>query len=80
VPLYEYACRACGARTERMRKVAERLAGLECSACGSPMVLAMSAPGLVGGGSTVASSSGDRGDSCAPGGCCGGGSCSPSLN
>jgi putative FmdB family regulatory protein len=78
MPLYEYACRSCGARSEEMRKVADRLAGPPCSACDQPMALAMSAPARpASGGSDPALS---WGDACAPGGCCGGGSCGPSLN
>jgi putative FmdB family regulatory protein len=80
MPLYEYACRSCGGRLERMRKVEERLAGPECPACGQATALAMSVPGMVGGAGSPSASMESWGESCAPGGCCGGGSCSPSLN
>lgn len=76
MPLYEYACRTCGTRFERMRKLSERLNGPGCPACGQPTALAMSAPAKVpSGGAGDAPSSGDA---CGPS-CCGGG-CGPSLN
>lgn len=72
MPLYEYACRACGGTFERMRKTAERLTSPPCPGCASvETLLVMSAPGMVGAGSS-------RGASAAPacesgmGTCCGG--------
>ncbi len=35
MPLYEYACRECGGRFERMRKTAERLSAPACPTCTS---------------------------------------------
>jgi putative FmdB family regulatory protein len=80
MPLYEYACRSCGDRMERMRKVEERLLGPDCPTCGQPAALAMSVPGRVGGGGSASASPSSWGEGCAPGGCCGGGACSPSFN
>lgn len=80
MPLYEYTCRHCGTRTERMRKVSERLSGPECTTCGQPTALVMSAPGMVGAGGGSADAPASWGDSCSTGGCCGGGACGPSLN
>ena len=65
MPLYEYACPVCGERTEEMRSVSARADGPECPTCAESMVLALSAPGRVGG-----SGSG----SVSVGGGCGGGS------
>jgi len=75
MPLYEYACRQCGGRFERMRKTAERLAAPECPACASPeTMLVMSVTGKVGSPSTAAAA----GAPVCEGGhgpCCGGGAC-----
>jgi putative FmdB family regulatory protein len=79
MPLYEYACRSCGERTERMRKVEDRLRAPTCEACDQPTVLAMSVPGMVGGGAPGLAAE-PWGHSCGGGGCCGGGACSPGLN
>ena len=61
MPIYEYACRKCGAAFERRLKFEERLAAQVCPSCGATgAVLRMSAPGLVGAGASR-SSSGDVG-------------------
>ena len=73
MPLYEYACRQCGGRFERMRKTADRLSAPECPACASAeTMLVMSVTGKVG-----ASSAGASAPTCEGGfgGCCGGGAC-----
>jgi putative FmdB family regulatory protein len=69
MPIYEYACRECGRRFERMRRTDERLVAVECPACaGRETMLVMSAPGHVGAGAASAAvPSCDMG-----GGCCGG--------
>ena len=74
MPLYEYVCRSCAGRFERMRRMEERLSAPECPACGAKeTVLAMSAPGHVGVGAGSSRSSGGPVPGCdAGGGCCGG--------
>lgn len=71
MPIYEYVCRACGERFQKMRSMAERLSAPRCAACGGrDTSLSMSAPARVG-----AHSSGvTAGQGCGPdvGGCCGG--------
>jgi putative FmdB family regulatory protein len=53
MPIYEYACRKCGAGFEKRLKFEERLAARTCPSCGATgAVLRMSAPGLVGVGSS----------------------------
>ncbi len=72
MPLYEYVCRSCAERFERMRKMEERLSAPECPACGArETVLSMSAPAHVGVGAGHASS-GPLPSCDAGGGCCGG--------
>jgi putative FmdB family regulatory protein len=78
MPLYEYACRACGTRTERMRRTADRLDAPNCPECGARTALAMSAPGKVGSGVSGGGAESFAGG-CGTGGCCGG-ACTPSLN
>jgi len=75
MPLYEYVCRSCAGRFERMRRMDERLSAPACPTCGAQeTVLAMSAPGHVGvgAGAPGASSSGPVPSCDAGGGCCGG--------
>jgi putative FmdB family regulatory protein len=49
MPIYEYACRKCGAGFEKRLKFEERLAAQTCPSCGATgAVLRMSAPALVG--------------------------------
>ena len=75
MPLYEYACRLCGGRFERMRKTAERLNGPECPTCASAeTMLVMSVTGKVGGSNAhaLAGAPPCEGGS---GPCCGGGGC-----
>jgi putative FmdB family regulatory protein len=70
MPLYEYACRACGARFEEMRKTADRLTAPPCRQCGGPETsLCLSAPGFVGASNGVAAA-----PACGAGtgSCCGG--------
>lgn len=71
MPLYEYACRACGGTFERVRKTAERLSAPPCPSCASAeTLLVMSAPGMVGAGARAqASAPMCEGGS---GSCCGG--------
>ena len=66
MPLYEYACPACGERVEKMRSISSRTDGPECPSCAETMVLALSIPGRV-------SSGGSSGGSL-PQSSCGGGS------
>lgn len=75
MPLYEYVCRSCGHRFERMRKLSERLAAPACPACSlETAALAMSAPARVGAGAGGATAA----DSCPAGpSCCGGGCLHP---
>jgi putative FmdB family regulatory protein len=73
MPLYEYACRACGARFETIRKADERLLPLPCPTCAAQETsLCLSTPGFVG-----AASGGPSVPACGmpAGGCCGGGAC-----
>jgi len=74
MPLYEYVCRSCAGRFERMRRMEERLSAPECPTCGAKeTVLAMSAPGHVGAGAGAKSAAGGPFPACdAGGGCCGG--------
>jgi putative FmdB family regulatory protein len=69
MPIYEYACRGCGARFEELRKAADRLQPAACPTCGAEHAsLRLSVPGHVGAGNGAAV------DTCAvgPGSCCGG--------
>ncbi len=51
MPMYDYACRACGKRFEEMRRIAERLNAPPCPVCQSADTeLAISAPAVFGGG------------------------------
>lgn len=71
MPLYEYACRACGAAFERRRRFEERQAEIACPSCDAPALPVLSVPGLVGGGSRAAAAPrSDTGPSCC-GGMCG---------
>lgn len=73
MPLYEYACRRCGGRFERIRKSAERLDAPECPACASAeTMLVMSVTGKVGSAAAAASAPACEGGF---GPCCGGGAC-----
>jgi putative FmdB family regulatory protein len=69
MPLYEYACRSCGARFEKIRKSSERLLSLPCPGCGAEDTsLRLSTPGFVG-----TASAGPSAPCGVPaGGCCGG--------
>lgn len=50
MPIYEYACRKCGAAFERRLKYEERLSPGACPSCGLTEVsLRISAPAFVGG-------------------------------
>ena len=74
MPLYEYACRDCNHRFERMRKTQERLEAPACPVCQSPAtMLVMSVTGRVG---AAAGGSGAAAPACeggfGGGGCCGG--------
>lgn len=74
MPIYEYACRQCGGRFERIRGRAERLNAPACPECASAeTMLVMSVAGKVGGSAaslaTVPACEGGRGS------CCGGGAC-----
>lgn len=73
MPLYEYACRSCGAGFERRAKFQDREVETACPRCGGRAALLLSAPAMVGG-----SRSGDapRCDTGPGGGC--GGVCAPS--
>jgi putative FmdB family regulatory protein len=74
MPIYEYVCRGCGERFERMRSMSERLSAPECGSCGGKQTsLALSVPGRVGGGSVEAPPTGPCGMAAAA--CCGGGRC-----
>ena len=53
MPIYEYACRKCGADFEKRLKFEERLAAQTCPSCGATgAVLRMSVPGMVGAGAS----------------------------
>jgi putative FmdB family regulatory protein len=70
MPIYEYACRRCGASFEEIRRAENRLDAPPCTACGAAETsLRLSAPGFVGaaaGGAAPGACSTD------PGSCCGG--------
>ena len=75
MPLYEYACRQCGGRFERMRKSADRLSAPECPECASgETMLVMSVTGKVGGSSATALAGAPPCEG-GHGACCGGGAC-----
>lgn len=49
MPMYEYACPACGEAFERRRSAAERNEVQECPSCGgTDAVLQMSVPAVLG--------------------------------
>lgn len=55
MPIYEYVCRDCGDRFQRMRAMRERLNGPRCGSCGSSRTsLALSVPARVGSATAVA--------------------------
>jgi len=61
MPLYEFRCRACGARFERLVRIG-REAEVRCAACGSPDVEKLfSSFGIHGGEKTVSASSSSKG-------------------
>ena len=68
MPLYEYKCRKCGKRFERLVSPGQGT-GIACDACGSPETEKLvSGFGIGGGGSRLkASSSGCK--SCSSGSC-----------
>jgi putative FmdB family regulatory protein len=54
MPIYEYACRKCGASFEKQLKIDERLTLQSCTSCGErSAALIMSAPSRVGGTSSM---------------------------
>lgn len=77
MPLYEYACRACGADFEMLRRSQDRLAPAVCPTCGEQQLSLRMSAAAVGAGR--GSSGGDAcslpGGSMGMGGCCGGGAC-----
>lgn len=77
MPLYEYHCRACGGRFERIRKFEERTAAQNCPRCSAAEVeLALSVPAMVGTGSGGGAAFGESSPAGTGfGGCCGGGAC-----
>jgi len=73
MPIYEYVCRTCARRFDRLRPVSERLDPPPCPACGTAATsLVMSATARVGvaagGMATAAAEACGGGD----GSCCGG--------
>ncbi len=68
MPLYEYACRACGNRFEQRLRYDDRLKQQPCPKCGAAQAsLCMSVPSLVG-----AATSATNGTGCqSTGGACG---------
>jgi len=54
MPIYEYVCRSCGGRFERIRPMNERLTPPSCGCGSSQTSLALSVPGRVGAGPTEA--------------------------
>jgi putative FmdB family regulatory protein len=71
LPIFEFTCRACGARFEEIMTFAEMEAGkAACSACGSPKVERDLSTFATGSGSVTSSSSSLP---CGGGGCGGGG-------
>ncbi|HKJ93821.1 MAG TPA: zinc ribbon domain-containing protein [Longimicrobiales bacterium] len=74
MPLYEYACQACGQAFEKIRKYEERNDPTPCPGCDAEEVtLALSAPGRVamgaGAGSASFSDLPSTGGGCASGAC-----------
>lgn len=69
MPLYEYACRACGHRFEILQRLGEGAEGLACPGCGAGELAKQY--------STFASAAGgaDRSPSAAPAGCGAGCAC-----
>lgn len=68
MPLYEYACDACGRSEERLRRVAERDEPLACPACGAAAHPVLSAAAVHAGGGP-ATPPHAAGPSCCGGGC-----------
>lgn len=64
MPLYEYACTACGHRLEILQRLGETEAGLKCPACNGERLEKQF--------STFAASSDGKAASTAPAGCGGG--------
>ena len=65
MPIYEYACRACGNRFEQRLRYDERLKQQPCPKCGGTQAsLCMSAPALVGGGAQAAPTCQSTGGAC----------------
>ena len=59
MPLYEYICKNCGNRIERMRRMSERADAPDCDQCGSEdTTLALSASAFLG------ANSGGGGNAC----------------
>lgn len=69
MPLYEYTCDQCGTTFEIRRKVAERTDPAACPQCGDERShYQFSVPAAL----PVVGAAVSSGDSCGPGGCCGG--------
>jgi putative FmdB family regulatory protein len=67
MPIYEYKCRECGDRFEKLVRSASQEQETQCPACCSPNVARqMSVCARVGGDSPSFVGGGDSGGSCAP--------------
>ena len=69
MPIYEYKCRDCGDKFEKLVRWGAGGEEIQCPACDSPQVARqISAPVFIGGGGSAFSASGAAGSSCAPSG------------
>ena len=74
MPIYEYACKSCGAAFDRLRKYAERELAPDCPKCGAatrPMLSAAAVHGSNGAskGALPLAADCERGPACCGGGC-----------
>lgn len=71
MPLYEYACRECGAAFEQRRRFEERQSQALCPRCGAEAAPLLSVPARVGAAAASAAPVCDTGPRCCGGGMCG---------
>ncbi len=75
MPIYEFACRRCSARSEVRASIAEKEAGLapDCPACGAADLRPLLSAFATTTGRVAQTASAPA----TAGGCCGGGCCAP---
>ncbi|MBX3080621.1 MAG: zinc ribbon domain-containing protein [Anaerolineae bacterium] len=73
MPLYEYFCRSCNTKHDKIRAIADADAPIECPECHEVnSVRALSMVVMHVGGRTSAASGSDSAPAASSGGCCGG--------